>query len=427
MSRRTHIRIPIAGRALSPVGSEFVSVEVLGGVLLLGATAIALLWANVADRSYADVWGHVITIGIGRFAISEDLVHWLNDGLMTVFFFVVGIEIKRELILGELRDRRTASLPVVAAVGGMAVPALLYLAVNASGPGRDAWAVPVATDIAFAIVILTIVGSRVPASLKLFLLTLAIVDDIGAVLLIAVFYSHGIGAGWLVGALGVVTAIVIMPRLRIRSPIAYIAPAAALWVCIFESGVHGTIAGVVLGLLVPARPVDGRDVGAQLERALHPWSSFVVLPLFALANAGVSLDAASLRRAGTSSIAWGIVVALVVGKPLGIFLASTLALRFGIARLPAGLSLRHVVGAGCVAGIGFTVSIFVADLSFHGSMLSEAKIAVLAASCIERGCRQRMAADDPRSRREDLSMKRGAGSAGSPGLHATTPEPGRAD
>ncbi len=382
MSRRTHVRIPVAGRALSPVGSEFVSVEVLGGVLLLAATGVALFWANVAERSYADVWGHALTIGIGPFTVSEDLGHWVNDGLMTVFFFVVGLEIKRELVAGDLRDRRTASLPVVAAVGGMVVPALFYLALNAGGPGQDAWAIPIATDIAFAIVVLAILGSRISPSLKLFLLTLAIVDDIGAVLVIAVFYSQGIGAGWLLAALGVVAVVVVMQRLGLRSPFAYIVPAAVLWVCVFESGVHATIAGVVLGLLVPVQPVRGREVGAALERTLHPWSSLLVVPVFALANAGVHLDGAVLERALTSTIAWGIVVALVIGKPLGILLASTLALRLGIGRLPDGLSLAHVVGAGCVAGIGFTVSLFVADLSFSGSMLSDAKVSVLAASLI---------------------------------------------
>jgi NhaA family Na+:H+ antiporter len=382
MSRRTHVRIPIAGRAVPPVGSDFVSVEALGGVLLLAATATALLWANLANHSYTDVWDHVLTIGIGRFAISEDLGHWVNDGLMAVFFFVVGIEIKRELVQGELRDRRTASLPVVAAVGGMVIPAVLYLALNAGGPGQDAWAIPMATDIAFAIVVLAILGSRIPSALKLFLLTLAIVDDIGAVLVIAIFYSHGIDIIWLLAALGAVGVIVFMQRLRIRPPVAYIVPAVLLWVCTFESGVHATIAGVALGLLVPVRPVHGREVGAALERTLHPWSSFLVVPVFALANAGIPLDAATFDRALTSSIVWGIVIALVVGKPLGIVLASALALRSGIARLPDDLSLTHVAGAGCVAGIGFTVSLFVADASFSGTTLSEAKLAVLGASLI---------------------------------------------
>jgi NhaA family Na+:H+ antiporter len=202
------------------------------------------------------------------------------------------------------------------------------------------------------------------------------------VVVIAVFYSHGIGIGWLLAALGVIAVILVMQRLGLRLPFAYVITAAALWVCVFESGVHATVAGVMLGLLVPVRPVRGREVGTALERTLHPWSSFLVVPLFALANTGVGLDAAALGRAFTDRMGLGIIVALVVGKPIGIVLASALALRFGIARLPEGLSLRHVVGAGCVAGIGFTVSLFVADLSFSGSMLAEAKIAVLAASLL---------------------------------------------
>jgi Na+:H+ antiporter, NhaA family len=380
MARRTHIRIPFVGRMLSPVGSDFVSVEALGGVVLLGATLAALVWANVAGISYADVWKHDLAVGTGRFAVSEDLRHWVNDGLMTVFFFVVGLEIKREVVRGDLRDRRTASLPILAAVGGMIVPALLYLAVNARGPGIRGWAIPMATDIAFAVVILAILGSRVPRSLKLFLLTLAIVDDIGAIVVIAVFYSEGIALGWLLGALAVIAAILIMRRIGVRHPLMYVVPAIVLWLCTLESGVHATIAGVALGFLTPARAVGGRDVIEELEHRLHPWSSLLIVPIFALANAGLHLDATALENSLTSKIAWGIILGLVVGKPTGIMLATALGLRLGIARLPDGLSFGRVLGGGLVAGIGFTVSLFVADLSFSGAMLSEAKTGVLAAS-----------------------------------------------
>ena len=199
-------RVPVVGRALSPVGSEFVNVEALGGTVLLVATLAAFAWANAAGASYADVWAHDLTLGWGRFAISQDLRHWVNDGLMTLFFFVVGLEIKRELVEGELRDRRTASLPVVAALGGMVVPALLYTAVNAGGAGSRGWAIPMATDIAFAVVVLAVLGSRVPNPLRLFLLTLAIVDDIGAILVIALFYSEHIAFGWLLAAAGVIAS-----------------------------------------------------------------------------------------------------------------------------------------------------------------------------------------------------------------------------
>jgi NhaA family Na+:H+ antiporter len=382
MSRRTHVRIPVAGRALSPVGSDFVSAEVLGGVLLLGATVLALVWANFAGTSYATFWAHEVTIGSGRFAITEDLTHWINDGFMVVFFFVVGIEIKREFVGGELSDPRAAALPVIAAVGGMAVPALLYWVINAGGSGAHAWGIPMATDIAFAVVVIAALGERVPAQLKVFLLTLAIVDDIGAIVVIALFYGHGIELPWLAGAVGAVAIMLLMRRLRFGHPLWYLAPAALLWVCTLESGVHATIAGVVLGLLVPVQPSGGHDVGAPLERLLHPWSSFVVVPLFALANAGVDLSVHEIKAAFTSTIGWGIVVGLVLGKPIGIALAAAITLKLRVGVLPSGVKLRHLMGAGCVAGIGFTVSLFVADLSFEGGVLAQAKIAVLAASLV---------------------------------------------
>jgi Na+:H+ antiporter, NhaA family len=382
MTGRTHVRVPILGRVLTRSGSDFVSIEALGGVALLGATVAALVWANVAAVGYADVWGTELTIGFGRFAISEDLLHWVNDGLMTVFFFVVGLEIKRELVRGELRDPRTASLPVLAAVGGMAVPALLYAVVNAGSPGSRGWAIPMATDIAFAVVVLAILGTRVPKPLKLFLLTLAIVDDIGAIVIIALFYSEGIAFGWLAGAVCVIAAMLVMQRAKVARPVFYIVPGVVLWVCTLESGVHATIAGVVLGLLTPARPFGGRDVIEHLERKMHPWSSFLVIPIFALANAGVNLDLATIEHAAMSEIAWGIVVGLVVGKPLGIMAATGIGLLLRLGRLPRGVSLRQVFGVACIAGIGFTVSLFIADLSFAGTRLSEAKTGILAASLL---------------------------------------------
>ncbi len=382
MERRTHVRIPVAGRALSPVGSDFVSVEVLGGAFLLFATAVALVWANFAAASYADVWEHAVTIGPGSLAVTESVREWVNSGPMAVFFFVVGIEIKRELVRGELRDPRTASLPAIAALGGMVVPALLYLALNPSGPDQRGWAIPMATDIAFAVVVLAVLGSRVSRPLKLFLLTLAIVDDIGAVIVIALFYSHGIALGWLAAGAGVIVVIVGLQRLEIGRPIFYVLPAIALWVCLLESGVHAAMAGVALGLLTPARTIGGRMVIEQLEARLHLWSSLLVIPLFAVANAGVELNASAIQRAVESRIAWGVALGLVVGKPLGIMLASALAVRTGIGRLPESVSFRRLLGVGMVAGIGFTVSLFVAGLSFTGERLDDTKFAILAASVV---------------------------------------------
>lgn len=380
MSRRA-IRLPL-GRYLPPVGDSFVDVEILSGIALLGATIAALTWANVSLESYARLWSTHLTIGIGRFTLTEDLQHWVNDGLMTIFFFVVGLEIKRELVRGELRDPRTASLPVIAAVGGMVVPALLYLAINAGGAGGRGWAIPMATDIAFAVAVLAIAGSRVPANLKLFLLTLAIVDDLGAIVVIAVFYSGSLSVTWLLGAVGAAVVILALQRLGAGHVAIYVIPAFVLWLCVFESGVHATIAGVVLGLLTPAKPFRGRQVIEPIEARLHPWSSFLIVPLFALANAGVSLRGGGASRALSSPIAWGIVLGLVVGKPIGIVTTAALAHRLRLGRLPEGVHLKHLVAAGAAAGIGFTVSLFVAQLSYHGVRLADAKVAILGASVV---------------------------------------------
>jgi NhaA family Na+:H+ antiporter len=405
MARRTHVRIPMLGRALAPVGSDFVALEVLGGVALLGATIAALVWTNVAATSYAEFWHHDLTVGVGTLTISEDLLHWVNDGLMTVFFFVVGLEIKRELVRGELRDRRTASLPILAAIGGMVVPALIYAAINVGGAGSRGWAIPMATDIAFAVVVIAILGARVPAQLKLFLLTLAIVDDIGAIIVIATFYSDGIAFGWLAGAGCAIGAIVVMQRLRYRNPAFYVLPAFVLWVCTLQSGVHATIAGVVLGLLTPARPFGGHDLIEHLEARIHPWSSFLVIPLFALANAGVNLELTTIEHAATSPIAWGVVAGLVVGKPLGIMAATSLGILLRLGRLPIGVSFRHIFGAACLAGIGFTVSLFVAELSFHGVRLSEAKTGILVASLLGAALGLAWLLRDARTRSSDVGAQ----------------------
>jgi Na+:H+ antiporter, NhaA family len=375
------IRLPGA-RRLPPVGTEFVHVEVLSGIVLAFATMVALVLANVATVGYEEFWHTSLRLGVGDLAIDESLQHWVNDGLMTLFFFVVGLEIKRELVVGDLRDRQTAALPVAAAIGGMVVPALIFVALNLGGEGIDGWAIPMATDIAFALAALAIVGSKAPKELKLFLLTLAIVDDIGAIVVIALFYGDGIEPVWLLGALATVGAIVGMRLAAVVRPAWYLLPGVVLWVCTFESGVHATIAGVVLGLLTPTGPVGGREVLTDLEGGLHPWSSFLVVPVFALANAGVVLDHASLEAAVTGTVAWGVLLGLVVGKPLGIMTASALAVRLRVGVLPDGIRLRHLAGVSLIAGIGFTVSLFVADLAFEGVLLGEAKVAILAASLV---------------------------------------------
>ena len=382
MADRGGFRVRHFGKALPPFGDDFVNIEALGGIVLLAAAIGALVWANVATGSYLAVWHHHIDLSFGPFDLDLSRAHWVTDGLMTLFFFVVGLEIKREVVRGELRDPRTAALPVVAAIGGMVVPALLFLAVNAGEPTAKGWAIPMATDIAFAVGVLAILGARVARPLKLFLLTLAIVDDIGAIIVIAVFYSRGIAFGWLGAAVGVVLLVLLMQRLGIASPLVYVVPALALWLFIDQSGVHATIAGVILGLLTPARPFGGTQVIEPLEHTLHPWSSFVVVPLFALANAGVVIDAESVRRAVRSPIAIGVVIGLLVGKPLGITLATAIGTRLGVGRLPDGMGWRQVVGLGAVAGIGFTVALFVDDLSFAGPHFDDAVLGILAGSLV---------------------------------------------
>ncbi len=382
--RRTHIRLPFGrsfGRYVQPIGDEFVSVEALGGIALLAATVAALVWANASAASYGDVWRTTLTLGIGDASITEDLRHWVNDGLMTLFFFVVALEVKRELVGGALADRKTAVLPVVAALGGMVVPALIFLAVNPSAPARDGWAIPVATDIAFALGVLTLLGSRVRPGLRLFLLTLAIVDDVGAIVVIAVFYSDGVSAPWMGGAAATLLVFFALQRVGLQNPFVYVVPALALWVCMFESGVQATLAGVALGLLAPVARFHGRPVIDQVEHHLHPWTSFLVVPVFALANAGVGLGAGAVGDAVSSSVGIGVLLGLSIGKPLGIGLAVGGALLLRLGRLPPDVYPRALVGAAALAGIGFTVSLFIADLSFEGTeRLAEAKVAILVAS-----------------------------------------------
>ena len=358
------------------------SLEAASGIVLLLGAAAALVWANTDTAGYTTWWHHQLTIGPGSLAITESLVHWVNDALMAVFFFVVGLEIKRELVTGELRDRNRAALPAIAALGGMVVPALVFVAVNAGGGGLDGWAIPMATDIAFAVGVLALLGPRVPSNLKLFLLALAIVDDIGAIVVIALFYSRGLNGWWLLGALATVLLVVVMSRLGVDHPVAYVIPGIVLWWCLHEAGVEATLAGVVLGLLTPARPRRGVPVLERLEGALHPLSSFVIVPIFALANAGVVLSGDAIDHALSSRVTIGIVAGLVVGKFVGILGASTLALRARLGALPDGVGLRHVAGVAVLGGVGFTVSLFITDLAFRGAMIDDAKIGVLGASAL---------------------------------------------
>jgi Na+:H+ antiporter, NhaA family len=326
------------------------------------------VWANVAPGSYADVWSTEVA--------GETLLHWVNDGLMTLFFFVVGLEIKREIVAGELREPRRAMLPVIAAVGGMVVPALLYAAVNVGGDTLDGWAIPMATDIAFALGVVALLGPRVPSELKLFLLTLAIVDDIGAIVVIALFYTDDVSLGWLAVAVTGLGLIVLLRRIGAWTVPLHLVIGVGVWWAAEQSGVQATIAGVALGLLAP--------VTDDLEERLHPWSSYLIVPIFALANAGLSLSASAVADALSSSVTIGVVLGLVVGKPVGILGATWIARRQGWGELAPGLRPLHVGGMGAVAGIGFTVSLFVTGLAFTDGtrMADDAKLGILVASLV---------------------------------------------
>ena len=357
---------------------SFLNTEAAGGIVLFATTVIALVWVNSPfQESYGSLWGTELRLPLGSLELAQDLRHWVNDGLMTVFFFVVALEIKRELVAGELNELRKAALPVFAALGGMIVPAAIYLAFNLGGPGERGWGIPMATDIAFAVGVLALLSKRVPSGLKVFVLSLAIADDIGAILVIALFYSSGLHLGWLAGAASVLMFIVALRRLRVSWAPIYVLLGAALWLATFESGIHATIAGVALGLATPARSAPG------LERALHPWTSFVVVPLFALANAGLVISLDSIRNAATSRVTVGIVVGLVVGKIVGIAGMSWLAIKLNLAVAPEGVPRRHLFGAAAVAGIGFTVSLFITGLAFTDADLADAaKLGVLVGSII---------------------------------------------
>ncbi len=405
------------GRLVAPL-ARFFRIEAAGGLVLLACAAAALTLANSPLAGTLEAfWAQHAGLTLGRFTLEKSLLHWINDGLMTLFFFVVGLEIKRELVSGELRDPRKAVLPVVAALGGMAVPAALYALWLWGRPGARGWAIPTATDIAFVVGILTVLGPRVPHALKVLLLTLAIADDIGAVLVIAVFYTGDLSFPALALAAVGLALVVLMRQLGVRGLLWYWVAGTAVWLAFVTSGIHPTVAGVVLGLLTPARglrrrmPIDvvgdlsGRLIGLEgapgrradpispldrLEHALHPWVAFVIMPLFALANAGVTVHAAGLM----APVAVGTGVALMLGKPLGIFLASWVAVRMGLARLPAGVTWPALLGAGCLGGIGFTMSLFIAGLSFGPPLHDQAKIGILLGSAASgaAGCLILMAA-----------------------------------
>jgi NhaA family Na+:H+ antiporter len=409
---------PPVERWLAPF-ARFLRIEAASGSLLLLCAVAALALANspLAERWHA-LFETRLAIGVGPYTLDWTLHHWINDGLMTVFFFVVGLEIKREFALGELREPKQAALPIAAALGGMVVPAAIYLALRAGEPDERGWGIPMATDIAFVVGCMAVLGRRVPHGLKVLVLALAIVDDIGAILVIAVGYSDALDGGALAVAAAGFGACALANRIGVRQVAVYVWIGAGIWLALVRSGVHPTVAGVLLGLLTPASaflPRAGLDTAVaraaarlgqdslpdpgetqelalelaetvhesvspleRLEARLHPWVAFAIMPLFALANAGVALDA----RAVGHPVGLAVAAGLVIGKPIGIALACFASVHLGLARLPTGVHWRHVIAGGCLGGIGFTMALFIAGLALEGELLDAAKVGILGGSTL---------------------------------------------
>lgn len=415
-------------RVLSPF-ARFAKTESAGGIVLIAATLVAIVWANSPwGGAYERLWETPVTVGFGAQALTYSLHHWINDGLMAVFFFLVGLEIKREFLVGELASLKRAALPIAAALGGMVVPAILYAALNMGRAGEAGWGIPMATDIAFALGVLALLGPRIPLSLKVFLAALAIVDDLGAVLVIAVFYTDVIQWGALQLGFVLLAGLAVANRMQVRSPIVYTLVGLVVWVAFLKSGVHATVAGVLLAMTIPARTridtaeflergrrildyfdlsgeegkgvlTNKRQQGAvqemenaceaaqaplqRIEHELHDWVAFFIIPVFALANAGVHLGG-NLGGAFGDPVTLGIILGLVVGKPIGITLFAWLSVRTGLADLPASVTWRAVRGVSLLGGIGFTMSLFIAGLAFPGApqLNEDAKIGIFVASLV---------------------------------------------
>jgi NhaA family Na+:H+ antiporter len=382
-NRLRHSTLQVTGR-VSRVLRVLLKDEAASGKFLLGAVLIALLFMNSPwSSSFETLWAQTLTISIGGWSISETLQHWIDEGLMAIFFLVAGLEIKREIVKGELRTLRAASVPIVAALGGMLVPALIYIVINDGQAGYSGWGIAMTTDIAIAVGVLALLGNRIPSALRLFLLTLAVVDDIGAILIIAIFYSQAVNITALAVAAGILACVVILQWLRLLRLSIFILLGLALWLAVHASGVHAAIAGALLGLSAPivSRRKDRRAIAGRLERALIPVSTFIVVPLFALANAGVAFSIHAFDEQAALLVGAGVVAGLVLGKVVGIVGAAWLLIRLTPASLPKGVNWRLLTGAGLLAGIGFTLSIFVAELAFTSDTLTQAaKISIFIAS-----------------------------------------------
>lgn len=365
---------------------NFFKHEAAGGIILVFLSFVAVAWANSPlAPAYEQLFHYPITIGYGKLALSKSLLHWINDGLMAVFFFVVGMEIKRELVAGELQSVKKAILPIGAALGGMIVPAAIYLFFNRGTANVSGWGIPMATDIAFALGIISLLGrKKTPKGLAVFLTALAIIDDLGAILVIALFYTEQISWLALLTALGILLALLLANKLRVKSVALFLTLGILLWLALLKSGVHATIAGILLGLTIPVRSTGSSDETPmlhRLEHALHPWVAFGIMPVFALANAGVAVDLSGIGQVIANPVSIGIIAGLFVGKQLGVFGVAYLMIRFKLASLPGKVTMRHLYGVSILAGIGFTMSLFIATLAFQDEgLLAVAKTSIIIAS-----------------------------------------------
>ncbi|MCT8590056.1 Na+/H+ antiporter NhaA [Glaesserella parasuis] len=367
---------------------KFLQLESASGILLLAFAMLAMLFANTPLKDlYFDFLSMPVSIQIGLFSIHKPLLMWVNDGFMAVFFVLIGLEVKREMMVGAISSYQRAIFPAIGALGGMIVPALVFTLINSDSPEfQQGWAIPMATDIAFALGVLGLLGKRVPFALKIFLLALAIIDDLGAIVVIAIFFSHELSTTALISAVIAITALIIMNRMRVTAICAYMVVGLILWASVLKSGVHATLAGVIIGFCVPLKGKNGEEPLAHFEHILAPWCSFVILPLFAFSNAGVSLAGISLSTL-FSPLTMGVALGLLVGKTLGVFSFSFLAVKLGIAQLSEGINFKQIFAVSILCGIGFTMSMFLAGLAFgedeaDGQFISLARLGILIGSGI---------------------------------------------
>ncbi|MCT8640511.1 Na+/H+ antiporter NhaA [Glaesserella parasuis] len=367
---------------------KFLQLESASGILLLAFAMLAMLFANTPLKDlYFDFLSMPVSIQIGLFSIHKPLLMWVNDGFMAVFFVLIGLEVKREMMVGAISSYQRAIFPAIGALGGMIVPALVFTLINSDSPEfQQGWAIPMATDIAFALGVLGLLGKRVPFALKIFLLALAIIDDLGAIVVIAIFFSHELSTTALISAVIAITALIIMNRMRVTAICAYMVVGLILWASVLKSGVHATLAGVIIGFCVPLKGKNGEEPLAHFEHILAPWCSFVILPLFAFSNAGVSLAGTSLSTL-FSPLTMGVALGLLVGKTLGVFSFSFLAVKLGIAQLSEGINFKQIFAVSILCGIGFTMSMFLAGLAFgedeaDGQFISLARLGILIGSGI---------------------------------------------